>query len=400
MNDVKKSLVSKEQNVIIAINAIKKIMIIFLGPFLATYFIKISKESMTDLSIYYIFSYILLGLSSFLVAKIIKNKFKIGMFRIGVILNFIYIMAIIILKENIINHLILISILFGLSSGCYWFSYNLFVINKIKNSERTKYTVKSKLVSSIVGILCPVVLGSIITITNYELTAIIILILSLCQVVLSFILTPDTEDNLGKFNLKRTIKHLYKNKQIKYSFLVEFFVGLNVSDGALETVMTILIFNSFKTNMNYGLITSIVTILSMISFKLYGKIYTNKDDKKLIVVSSIIPVLSLLLLFFLRNNITILIYNFCYVIFANILSLTREIRLFNLSDSDIVNRENQVEFVALREGILNLGRILGYSLLLIAGISKSDIMLNIVMVILTLSIFIMGMNIKKIDKFE
>ena len=228
MNDVKKSLVSKEQNVIIAINAIKKIMIIFLGPFLATYFIKISKESMTDLSVYYIFSYILLGLSSFLVAKIIKNKFKIGMFRIGVILNFIYIMAIIILKENIINHLILISILFGFSSGCYWFSYNLFVINKIKNSERIEYTVKSKLVSSIVGILCPV--------------------------VLSFILTPDNNDNLGKFNLKRTVKQLYKNKKIKYSFLVEFFVGLNVSDGALETVMTILIFNSFKTNMNYGLI--------------------------------------------------------------------------------------------------------------------------------------------------
>ena len=284
MNDVKKSLVGKEQNVIIAINAIKKIMIIFLGPFLATYFIKISDESIKDLSIYYIFSYILLGLNSFLVAKIIKNRFKIGMFRIGVILNFIYIMAIVILKENIINHLILISILFGFSSGCYWFSYNLFVINKIKNSERTKYTVKSKLVSSIVGILCPVVLGSIITITNYELTAIIILVLSLCQVILSFILTPDTEDNLGKFNLKRTVKQLYKNKKIKYSFLAEFFVGLNVSDGALETVMTILIFNSFKTNMNYGLITSIVTILSMISFKLYGKIYTNRDDKKLIVV--------------------------------------------------------------------------------------------------------------------
>lgn len=104
--------------------------------------------------------------------------------------------------------------------------------------------------------------------------------------------------------------------------------------------------------------------------------------------------------YYLRNNITILIYNFCYVIFANILSLTRKIRLLNLSDSNIVNRENQVEFVALREGVLNLGRILGYSLLLIAGISKSDIMLNIVMVILTLSIFIMGMNIKKIDKFE
>ena len=101
------------------------------------------------------------------------------MFRIGVILNFFYIMSIIILKEKIINHLGLISILYGISSSAYWFPYNLFVINKIDNSERTVYTVKSKIVSSIIGVLCPILLGSIITVTNYELTAIIILFISL-----------------------------------------------------------------------------------------------------------------------------------------------------------------------------------------------------------------------------
>lgn len=81
-----------EANIIIAIDALKKIMIIFLGPFLTAYFIKTSSESIIDLSIYYIFSYILLGIGSFIVASIVKNKFRIGMFRIGVIISFIYIL--------------------------------------------------------------------------------------------------------------------------------------------------------------------------------------------------------------------------------------------------------------------------------------------------------------------
>ena len=389
-----------EGNIIIAINAMKKIMVLFLGPFLTAYFIKTSQESIVDLSIYYIFSYILLAIGSFIVASIIKNKFRIGMFRIGVILNFFYILTIIILNEKIVNHLALISILYGISSSVYWFPYNLFVINKIDNNYRTEYTVKSKIVSSVIGVLCPILLGTIITVTNYELTAIIILFISLVQIALSFLLTPEQENILPKFNLKKTWNKLKNNEQIKKIYIVEFFIGMNVSDGALEILMTILIFNSFKTNLNLGIITSITTILSMIFVYLYGKIYKNKDDKTIIIISSILPVLSVLLLLFLKNNITIIIYNICYVIFTSLLTLTREIRLFNISDSYIVDNSNQIEFFAIREGILNCGRIVGYLMLLFAGISSSQLILNIVMVLLTLSILVMGINIKKIEKFN
>ncbi len=389
-----------EGNIIIAINAMKKIMVLFLGPFLTAYFIKTSQESIIDLSIYYIFSYILLAIGSFIVAGIIKNKFRIGMFRIGVILNFFYIMSIIILKEEIVNHLGLISILYGVSSSVYWFPYNLFVINKIDNNYRTEYTVKSKIVSSIIGVLCPLILGSIITVTNYELTAIIILFISLIQIILSFILTPEKENNLPNFNLKKTWNKLKNNKQIRRMSVVEFFIGMNVSDGALEILMTILIFNSFKTDMNLGIITSITTILSMIFVHIYGKVYKKRNDKNIIMISSILPVISVLTLLLWRNNVTVIIYNVCYVIFTALLTLTREIRLFNLSDSYIVDKDNQSEFFAIREGILNCGRITGYLMLLFAGISGSQLILNIVMVFLTLSILIMGMNIRKIEKFE
>ena len=389
-----------EENIIIAINAMKKVMILFLGPFLTAYFIKKSQESITDLSIYYIFSYTLLGVGSFVVASIIKNKFRVGMFRIGVIINFIYIMTIIILKEKIIEYLGLISILYGISSSAYWFSYNLFVINKIDNERRTEYTVKSKIISSIIGVLCPIILGSIITVTNYELTAIIILVISIIQIILSFMLSPDNETNLAKFNAKQTWNKLKSNKQIRRISIVEFFIGMNVSDGALEILMTILILNSFKTDMNLGIITSITTVLSMICVHLYGKIYKKRDDKGLIIVSSILPVIAVFILLIWRNNITIIIYNICYVIFTSLLTLTREIRLFNISDSHIVDKNNQCEFFSLREGILNIGRVMGYTMLLLAGLTGSQFVLSIVMVLLTLSIPIMGLNITKIEKFE
>ena len=389
-----------EGNIIIAINDMKKIMVIFLGPFLTAYFIKTSQDSIVDLSVYYIFSHILLAIGSFIVGSLVKNKFRIGMFRIGVILNFFYIMSIIILREKIIEHLGLISILYGISSSAYWFPYNLFVINKIDNNERTEYTVKSKIVSSIIGIACPILLGSIITVANYELTAIIILFISLIQIILSFLLTPEKENNLPKFNLKKAWQKLKNNEQIRRMSIVEFFIGMNVSDGALEVLMTILIFNSFKTDMNLGIITSITTILSILFVHAYGKIYKNRDDKKIILISSILPVVSVLILLVWRNNITIILYNLCYAIFTALLTLTREIRLFNLSDSYIVNKDIQCEYFSMREGILNCGRIFGYSILLFAGLSGNQLVLNIVMVLLTLSILIMGLNIRKIEKFE
>lgn len=391
-----------EANIIIAIDALKKIMIIFLGPFLTAYFIKTSSESMVDLSIYYIFSYLLLGIGSFIVASIIKNKFRIGMFRLGVIFNFIYIMVIVLLREKVVNNLWLISILYGISQSTYWFPYNLFVIDKVENSERTSYTVKKNLIVYSIGVLFPIILGTTITITNFELTAIIILIISLIQIILSFMLTPDKNvSKLKKYNMIETWNKIKKNKQVKKMFLVEFLVGFSISDGALGTLITILIFNAFKTDMNLGIITSISTILSMCAIKLYEKFFKNKSDKKILMFSSIIPVISVLIVLFNTNNITIIIYSLCYEILVNgILSLSRSIRLFNMSDSNIIKKEDQSEFFSIREGILNLGRMVSYSILLFAGINGSIRILNITLIILTSSISIMGFVLKDIGKFE
>ena len=52
-----KMKIKSESNIIIAIDALKKIMIIFLGTFLTAYFIKTSNESMVNY-LYIIYSHI------------------------------------------------------------------------------------------------------------------------------------------------------------------------------------------------------------------------------------------------------------------------------------------------------------------------------------------------------
>ena len=393
-----KKKIKSEQNIIIIMDAIKKIMTIFLGPFLTAYFISTSTNSILNIAIYYIFTYATMALSTLVVAVLAEKRNRIKIFRIGIILNFIYILIIILLKEKIINYLPIISILYGISASCYYFPYNLFIINKVKNTERTNYMVKLFITISVVGILFPIIFGSIITITNYILTAVIVLFISLIQIILSFFITDNHNGDLEEYNLKKTWLELKKNKQVINCLAGEFFIGMNICNGALETVMVILILNSFKTNINLGIITSIATLLSILVVKIYGLIYNKRDDKKVIIISSIIPVISLIIFLILKTNTTVIIYKFSYVIFAEILSLVRKIKIFNLSNSKIVNKSNQCEFNAIREVTLNVGRVTGYTLLLLAGLTQSTVVLNIVTIILTLSLLVMSINLTKVKK--
>lgn len=393
-----KKKIKSEQNIIIIMDAIKKIMTIFLGPFLTAYFISTSTNSILNIAIYYIFTYATMALSTLVVAALAEKRKRIKIFRIGIILNFIYILIIILLKEKIINYLPIISILYGISASCYYFPYNLFIINKVKNTERTNYMVKLFITISVVGILFPIIFGSIITITNYILTAVIVLFISLIQIILSFFITDNHNGDLEEYNLKKAWLELKKNKQVINCLAGEFFIGMNICNGALETVMVILILNSFKTNINLGIITSIATLLSILVVKIYGLIYNKRDDKKVIIISSIIPVISLIIFLILKTNTTVIIYKFSYVIFAEILSLVRKIKIFNLSNSKIVNKSNQCEFNAIREVTLNVGRVTGYTLLLLAGLTQSAVVLNIVTIILTLSLLVMSINLTKVKK--
>ena len=89
-----------------------------------------------------------------------------------------------------------------------------------------------------------------------------------------------------------------------------------------------------------------------------------------------------------------MIYN-CLI---NILSMIIDIRLFNISNSDIVKQNHNIEFWSIREFILNVGRIIGYSLLLLTAIFNKHDYLNYLLIVITLSIPIMAYFTTKVER--
>lgn len=387
----------RKENLLIAISSLRKVIDIFFGPFLVTYFIKTSTDSLIDLSIYNILVYFFLGVLGFIIGYIVRNKFQIGMFRFGVILNFVYILFIIILKEAILDHLLILAFISGFALISYWFPYNLFISLQVENKNRESYEVKRKTISLITSVLTPIFLGSLITTTNFYLTAIIIAIISGIQIILSFFIKTEEKKDY-KFTPLKSYKTLIKNKNIFNIFIVETFIGMNISDGVLNVLLTILIFNAFKTDLNLGIISSLSSILTIILSYIYSKKCKNKNDKIIILLCGIVPVISVLLLVFNTNNITLIIYYMIYNCLINILSMIIDIRLFNISNSDIVKQNHNIEFWSIREFILNIGRIIGYSLLLLTAIINKNNYLNYLLIVITLSIPIMAYFTTKVER--
>ena len=316
------------------------------------------------------------------------------MFRIEVTLNAVYVLEIIILKEKILNYLPFISFLYGTSMITYFYPYNLFLSDKVNNDIRAQYEFERKTIVTIVGILTPIMLGAIITTTNFELTAIIILIVSIIQIVISFFLKPTKYSNV-KFTPFRSLKILLRNKDVKNIIKLDFFKGMSISDGALKILITLLIINAFKTDLNLGIFSSISSLLTIIFQYIYTKYYKNRNDKNVIVVCAVIPVVSLILLLILNNNISLCLYYFCYSSLVGVLNFIIDIRLFNLSNIPLIKNDNQMEFWSLREFVLNSGRIISYILLVVFAINLEKY-LNILMLFLTFCIMLMGIFLSKI----
>ncbi|MBQ8132384.1 MAG: MFS transporter [Bacilli bacterium] len=390
----------QEQKVLITISALKTIMSIFLGPFLTAYFLKTSKEGVMSLSEYYMISYFFLGLLTLVIAVIVNRKYRIEMYRFGVILNFIYMLAIVLLQDRIIKYLPFVAMLNGIALSTYWYPYNIFMANKIDNKDRTRFTTVNNIVGSIVGIVTPLLLGAIITTSNFESTAIIIAILSAIVIVLSFFIKTEKDYKLPDVTYLETWDYLKKYKAIRKTYFTELLIGFAASDGALSILTTVIIFNSFKTDMNLGIITSIATVLKILYIQFYQKKFKGKKDKGIIIFSSIVPAISLFLLLFFPTNITMVLYNICFTVFAGLLGMIAEIRMYNICNSNLLDEDKQIEFLAIKELILNIGRVLSYELVIILSFLQIPNSLNVLLILLTIGMVYMGYNISKLNKYE
>ena len=358
---------------------IKTLLNLFMDSFFVLYFINLSNKNILPFGRYKLVSITVLYITIVLLRNKILSKNRINLLKIGLILYLLFFILIIILKEKIVNYMYLIGIIYGLEEGFYFSVFNILESDNITNKERHIYNGNYKSISNILSIIFPLIFSSIIVISNFNISFILIIILISILLILSYKI-KDICINKKKTNIKEYLKIVKEEKAIKHVYNSNLFSGLTYSSGAFLSIITIYIIKVSNT-FSFGLYSSIIGIIIAIIALLFGHVIKKNKYNLIIYTTTLLSIVSLL--FSLLSKIN---WEFIYLI--NVTSQG------NLTNINSIKNKYKVEFYQLFELSLFIGRFISYILFILIAI----IPINYILPIFILFIVLLMINSIKIQK--
>lgn len=373
---------------------IKILLNLFLDSFFVLYFMTLSNNNIVPFGLYKLISITVLYITIFLLRNKCKTNNRINLLRIGLLLYLVYFLLILLLRENIVKYMYLIGILYGLQEGFYFSVFNIFESDSISNFERPKYNGNCRTMSNILSIIFPLLLGGLITISNYSTSFIIIICLITSLILISFAIKDIKIKESKKTNLRAYYQIVKKNKALQNIYNANIFSGLTYSSGAFLSIITIYIIKVCNSSMSLGIYTSIIAfIVAFIAF-LFGHVIKKKMYIKIIYITMFMSVLGLVLLIFKCNYVTIILFSLLAKISWEFIYLVNLTSQGNLTNIEEIKNDYKVEFYQFFELSLFIGRIISFSIFLLIAIIPVNYILPIFILFL-LGFMITSVNIQK-----
>lgn len=377
---------------------INHISMIFLDTFLVAYFFQINNKNITVISLYYLIGYAICGIIFWLGGDIIKTKNQIKVYRYGIMLNCLYIFVIAILGDKCRELYILLGILYGISQGVYWIACHALRTELNKDKSSKKYVSSSKVLSEVVKIIVPILLGTSIELASFSKVGFIIFVITIIQLILvtkiKIEVTKVEEFNLLKY-MNKLKKLGDKAKSLKRNYKNAFNEGITTS--LKSTLITIIIIMTFNTSFNLGFLTTIFSIFTIIATIIFQKYYKKENSKRYIIICTVISILSVCSFIFSINKVNVIIYNLCNAIFVSILTAIGTTQRYNCVNKEQF-QENLIEHQSMYEISLAAGRIVAYITLLIVGLLNNITYFKILLILVTLLIIPNSIQMYKIEK--
>ena len=374
---------------------------LFANTFLVAYLLKITNENITQVSVYYMIINIIHAVGSILIGKFIKNEkySKTRILSIGIIIRAIFILFIVIFGSKLTDIFIVVAIFCGISETLYWSTHEMIFVDITNNSNRKSYIATKKIFSTIVNIIAPIVLGSTIELYSFTKIAIYVLALSIIQIFVSMQIKINKKDNVEKetFSLKNYIRNIKNKRDLKVHQYYKSNLLYGIIEDPMKTLVTIITVMTFKTSINLGIITTIISIFQIVAMYFYKK-YFNKNNAKyvLFVISGMIFIGAIGLVIDI-GKFTLIIYNFACTIGLYIFDA-----IYNTQKGNLIKESNieeyDVEHVMLNSTLTNLSRFTGFALILIVGLLNNMIIFKGLLVVMAILVLLYSKLILDIEK--
>ncbi len=385
-----------EKKAIFLIDIIKNSISVYFDTFFVFYFFQVANYEVIPLAKYYLTLYFFVGIGFFLIRKSMKQNVKVPYFKIGISLQALYIMLIMLLKDNIINHIFLVGFVKGIADGFYYFPKNILNTEKITNEDRQQFNGLSNTVNKIISILIPLCLGVALTYMTYVDLGKIFFVLFIILFLLSFYI-KDKKYTQDKFEFKKLWEIIKTNRIIRNTFIVIFLTGFTYSSGVMDTIITLSKINNFKTNLNLGIVDSICALLSLLVCILFTVKIKEKHFKKVLLVSSFCSFICMILFSIYKEPWVLIIYLFVRFTFILIISLIADYWVVNLSNSKELKETYKSEFYLMNDALLAISRCIGYLSLLLICLTLGMENINYLMLLPAFAILLEGLLLSKLN---
>jgi len=367
---------------------LKSTISLFVNSFFVMYFLSLSNNNVAKLGVYYMIIYCLVFITYYLFRNICKTNKRIHLFRLGILLDFIYFLLIFILREKIVDYVYLIAVIYGIEEGMYYGVYNNLESTGIDNKQRAKFTGIYTFISSIISILVPILFGAFINEKGFSNCVIIVLALSICQILVSIVYKDVELKDTSGVNLTKYHDIIMSNKVIKDMYTVCILNGL-VFSGAFSKIVTLYIIKVLSSSLSLGIFTSVFAIISSIIGLLIAKVIPSKSYSSILKMATVLMVSGIFMLMFKVNFITVVIFNLFQQIAGTFCNLIIGNAQLNVSNYSVIKKKYKVEYFLEMERSLFFGRVIGYILFIIFGLATSSIISNGILLVFAIFIVVL-----------
>lgn len=387
----------KEKRAIFAIDILKNIINVYFDTFFVFYFFKVANYEVLPLAKYYLTLYLSIGIAFYLIRNVMKKNIKVPYFRIGISLQALYISMIMLMKDNIINHIYLVGLMKGFADGFYHFPKNILNSEKISNEDRQKFSGKINTINKISSIIIPLIMGVALTFIDYVNLGKIFFVLFIILFVLSFAI-KDERFNIKKSDLKGFFKLLKDKPNLKSIFLIPFLTGFTYSSGVMGLIITLLKINNFKTNLYLGIVDSICAFISLVVCIIFTYKLKKEKFKPVLLVTGILCFIVLIVQSIWNNIFMLIAYLIIRFSCMLIINLISDNVLNNLSNIEEIKQDYKSEYYLLIDIIYSISRSLGYLLLFIICLTLGMDYIQYLLILPAVSIFIQTFIVRKLVK--
>ncbi len=308
-NDIKQASVYKNLMVTHTLNSIVSL---FVTTFLVAHIYTFSNglyDYLFNVSIFniaYFFGYAVLYL---IFSHIVEKTNRVIVYKIAIIAKTVLVIFLIFFGKDLAKLLVLAGVMIAIADGLYYSSYSVIRQEMVSRSQSNSFSSVFFVLSKIVEVVCPILLGALIDVISFSYTAIIVLVVCVIQLVFASRIKSHRPAG-SSFGLIRYLKILKNNRGIKKRLGGLYFISAIYGVTYLSaTLLNICIMIEYASSFSLGLITGIISAGTILVIFLMSKFTKPGKRSWLFLISAIIPIIAGVVFAINLNQITLIVLN-------------------------------------------------------------------------------------------